>query len=511
MNKFKGRISLVLLLAMILSVVPVFADEEIDLQEFEMQEIILPEVSKWAETEIIDAVRYGFYNKSLYNENNNLKEKINNERAESLKIGLINKLEGSGLKKNADFKKIETGSLEKRSGILKEIYNIMGQYDNSKDISKDPIMYLNHIGVVKGNGKDLYLNRDITTEETIIFMKRAIEYIYNKENISAKGVLWEVENKGNKVYLLGSIHIADSNLYPFSKEIMKRYEESDALYVEVDISDQKASQEILIKKLEEEAKKLHYQDGTKLKDIVGEEVYNSIKKIMDEYEVEEESYNTMKPYGIISQIETFTLLKSMEDSKGEDDKNEINEEDTEKLLEMLEFMTEGADYGVDMYFLLKAKADKKKIVELESLEMQYELLTKELSANPHEKLSQEDQIKKLKEVIESFKNPKKIEIETTETTTEEDPIKLIKDMLASWKAGDTKKLNEILASQNASEALGGKLLGERDKAMAKKISEILESDEGKTSFVVVGAAHYVTEGMTLDNLKAMGYRINRVK
>ena len=54
---------------------------------------------------------------------------------------------------------------------------------------------------------------------------------------------------------------------------------------------------------------------------------------------------------------------------------------------------------------------------------------------------------------------------------------------------------------------GGNLFGERDAKMAKKIAELLESDEGKVYFIIVGAGHLSLEGTTLDNLRAMGYDV----
>lgn len=505
MKKMKRNISLILVLSILLSALPIFAMED----NIVMEEEVLPEVSSWAESEIIDAVRYGFYDKYNFFDKNNFKEKIDVETATILELGLVEKLELSGLEKNKDFENILTGNLEKRGGALRKIYNILAPYEDPAALKKDPIMYLNHIGIVKGNGRDLYLDKDITIEETIVFMKRAIDYLYNKENLSAKGMMWEAENKGNKVYMLGSIHLGDSNMYPFSEKIMKKYEESDALYVEVDISD-KDSQGELLKLLEEENKKIYYQDGRKLKDVIGEELYNTIKTIMDKYEMEESMYETMKPYGVISQIESFTLLKTMEESKVEE--KEISQEDMEELMEMLELFSEGTDYGVDLYFLLKAKADNKEVFELESMEMQYKLLLKGIFQNPYEKLSEEEQIKKLNEVLENYKNPKETKIEIEEIKVEEEnPVESIKEMLKSWKDGDAEKLSDILEAQGGQESLGGNLLGDRDKAMAKKIAELLEADEGKTYFIVVGAAHYVTDGMVIDNLKSMGYDINRVR
>ena len=51
------------------------------------------------------------------------------------------------------------------------------------------------------------------------------------------------------------------------------------------------------------------------------------------------------------------------------------------------------------------------------------------------------------------------------------------------------------------------LLGERDINMAEKISSLLESEEKGTSFIVVGAGHFLTEESILYHLEQKGYKV----
>ncbi len=484
MKNFKRRISMFLSLILIFSAIPVFA-------ETVEQVVAVADSSKWAKTEIVEAERYGLYDEKIYKDS--LKNQISSELIESLLKNVETKLEGSGLNKNAEVKLQEVGDNTTRGGFLRELYNRLAVYEKDENLGKDAIMYLNHIGVVKGNGKkELYLDRKITTEEAIVFSKRAVNYIYNENGLASKNLMWEIENKGNKVYLLGSIHVGNPDLYPFSDEVMKRFNESDELYVEVDISDTEATAKGLAELNAKEEKDMQYTDGKTLESVIGKELYEKVKAFMDQFEVKEEVYKHMKPYGVQVQIDTLYALTYANSQ----------EKDPTKF----DYSANGGKYGIDLFFLNKAKIDGKGVHALEELMMQLELL----SISPNKKLDEKGQTEKLKESLNYISDPEKNKM----PITIEEKIGLmvmdvdtIESMLAPIKKGNPEELAKIFNLEKAQVSHDGKLLGDRDKAMAKGISELLESKEGKTYFVVIGAAHYVTEGMTLDNLRDMGYNV----
>ncbi|UKS27336.1 TraB/GumN family protein [Paenibacillus sp. HWE-109] len=56
-----------------------------------------------------------------------------------------------------------------------------------------------------------------------------------KQQLSeSRGFLWKVENKGNTVYLLGSIHYVLEGMYPLRREIEKAFQAADYLGVELE-------------------------------------------------------------------------------------------------------------------------------------------------------------------------------------------------------------------------------------------------------------------------------------
>ena len=163
---------------------------------------------------------------------------------------------------------------------------------------------------------------------------------------------------------------------------------------------------------------------------------------------------------------------------------------------------------------------------MESIESQLDLIFGgELFGELGADLSEEEQVQALKEVLENFDSEGNI-VELQKNEDEEfseenfdaemeemlkEQEQLIEGMFQSIKDGNAEKLAKLFLESDGAEILGGQLIGERDKNMAKVIADLLQGEEGKTYFVVVGAAHFVVEGTILDNLINMGYKVERVK
>lgn len=508
LNK-KRFLSIILTFILLLITTTSLAEVNLDDQLFIEGEFFQITASPWAESEIVDGERYGIYSKEIYE--NSLKELLTEDILNELLEGVENKLSQGNLEKNKDFIPLEINSWETRGGFLKEIYNRIAPYDKGESLSLDPILYLNEKGVLKGRGgEDFALDRKITIEEAIIFSKRGIGHIFNTNNIASKGLMWKVENKGNTVYLLGSIHYGNSSLYPFSNQVMEKYHKSDELYVEIDISNEEFIMEVTMELMEAMMEgileKTMYKDGTTLEEVIGEELYSKVKTIMDNYEIGEESYKHSTVVNIINQLEDLKLMEDL---------------NIDSLFPMGDLNIIDLDYGIDMYFLKKARADKKRIKELESIESQLEVLFKEFDFSmPYEDLSEEEQIKKLEATIESILNPSEEDLDDTSmdwgglemdlTQELEKQFQQIEDMIYAIRIGDEEKLVNIIKESGQLDIGETSLIGHRDVEMAKKIGKLLESSEEKTYFVVVGAAHFVLDNTILDNLQSMGYEIERI-
>lgn len=546
MFKRKTILSLALSLILIFSNTAVLAQDLMpEVQPDPMEGALsIPErnASPWALNELVDSDRYGLYQSgNLYK--GNLRELLDDGLRESLLNNFKEKLKNSNLEavEKPSFL-AETKDTKTRGGFLREIYNILVPYEVEENLVKDPIMYLNHAEIAVGNGNQLFLDRNITVEEGVLFTKRAVDYIYSENDLASEGLMWRVENNGNTVYLLGSIHYGKPDLYPLRKDILENFSDSESLYVEVDITNQEAMMQIMLEQMEKLENELEesskFQDGTTLDSVLDKELYSNIENIMEEHDIPKEEYESLNIQGVEQKLNEIIIDDAFENLPDEDE-IEIDQDldqDMEATMEELadsEFMKmliEGPKHGIDFYFLDKAKTLDKKVGELESIESQFELIFggEGLFGDPTKDMSTEEKIERLREVLKNFDEEGNIvEVEVPESeeingmTDEEfeedfeealqEQLDVIEEMFDSIKQGDAQKLADLFIESDGEELFGAQLLGERDEKMANRISELLDGEEEKTYFIVAGAAHFVVDGTILDNLTGMGYEIERIK
>jgi uncharacterized protein YbaP (TraB family) len=201
-----------------------------------------------------------------------------------------------------------------------------------------------------------------------------------------------------------------------------------------------------------------YPGDDSLKKHVSAETYERVKKEMGRFGIPTELIEKQKPWFL-----AMTLIA-------------------------LESVRLGLDpkLGIDIHFLSKAEG-KKKILELESLDYQIDVLSG---------LSEKDQELFL---LYTLKDMNIMEQE-------------LDRMIQAWSSGDTKAM-ESLMTKSVSEdkslsSIYEKLVYERNRRMASKIRDFLKTKE--TYFVVVGAGHLVGNEGIIELLKRDGYRIEQL-
>lgn len=451
----KTIVSLSLIFMVILSyVVPAWAEEFVEVDQF-----LTPDIGPWAQITLNEGERYGIYPADWYYEG--FREEITEEKLETLLENTLNKIKALELEENEDFIPVASKGDRTREDVVIRLYNILGQYNIADDSS--PVDYMLKRNILRGSYSGLNLDKICTTEEAVVFAIRLIEDTYNLLDAGSKGFAWKVENNGNTVYLLGSIHVGNSHIYPISNKLKEAFYESDALLVEADIlnmdSQLEAFMELMI-----------YQDGTTLKDHISEETYEKFLQVCEMHGIPSELFEGFKPWVIGITLETFFATD----------------------LENIDEIAPSANYGIDLYFMSHAQLIDMPIVELEGLEFQ---------ANLFDNLSEEAQDEYLNRVLDNLLNPEKNDYLTS--------TEVLEEYLNLWKAGDIEGFaksylenDELLEDEFTS-----MLFGERDKNMAAKIIEILESEEKGTYFVVVGAGHFIVPNTIIYQLKDKGYEV----
>lgn len=270
--------------------------------------------------------------------------------------------------------------------------------------------------------------------------------------------MWEVNAKegDGKLYLLGSIHVGTDDMYPLNPIITDAFDKSDALAVECDVTTLYQRSDYL--KLME---KLMYTDGTTVKDHIPEDLYNKTDALLKEKGLSIQFFSLYKPIILAQNISNL----------------------------MLEEWGYSSDKGIDVYFINLARERGMEIIEIESVEFQFDMLGG---------FSDEIQIMELRHTLEG--------IETSRI--------ILEGMLEFWNTGDVRSFEELISQEDDSLSPGEKelyreyekiMFDDRNLNMADKAEEYLKT--GKTTFYIVGAGHMVGETGIIKLLRDRGYTV----
>jgi uncharacterized protein len=268
------------------------------------------------------------------------------------------------------------------------------------------------------------------------------------ETAPAKNSLWKVEGKNNTVYLLGSIHFLKKEFYPLAEPIEAAYKNSRIAAFEADLA-----------ALEEMQTQLKMLQRAQLPP--GETIQQHLSK---------ETYQLLHDY-----LEDTVGIGGMFD--------QFRPWFAAMALSVIEVTKLGFDpsQGIDKHFYTRAKADGKKIVPLETVDFQLELLSG---------FAKEDQEALMKQTLQDVRSFKTI----------------FADLIDAWKNGDAAKLDGlILDHMKGSPEIHQKLLIDRNHQWLKKIEGMLSGKEN--AFVVVGAGHLVGKESVVDLLQKKGFKV----
>ncbi len=276
-------------------------------------------------------------------------------------------------------------------------------------------------------------------------------------------LFWEVTDPDGpgKLYLLGSIHVADDTIYPFPDVISIAFNESSSLAVEVDI----IALENDLSALTELSKLFVYPNMGKITDHMPSDLYEKSKKFLKDAGYYSPAYDYMLPMVWSNIIDEVNVEKS----------------------------GLSADYGVDRYFLKLAKEQNKNIVELETAYDQYTMLL-------------------------SFPDALAYMIIDNAVDDSQEQIDSLLEMYRVWKTGDFDEFSRYITEEPDGRNLteeelamyneyNYKLLDERNAGMTAKAEDLIES--GDTCFYIVGAAHMVGDSGLISQLIKAGYGVTQ--
>ncbi len=279
-----------------------------------------------------------------------------------------------------------------------------------------------------------------------------------------KHFLWKVSDENSSVWVLGSLHLADSTLYPLAPVIDSAFTHADELAVEINLNDEEVVKEVG----EQSARRGELAEGT-LRDLLPEDMWNTVDSLCTSWNVPVAMIEKMRPWLAATTLSSYAFMQTG-----------LN-----------------TDYGVDFVLLDRAAMEGKAIVGLETAE---------------------EQITALADTTESDSSGVYYLKTTLREISEIDSM--VVNLMRAWKTGDDEMLRRLLNSEDDenedSLSQDGKFKEEheqrifvnRNAKMADSIATFLRED--RNVFVVVGVAHLALEkDNVIDALRNRGLKVER--
>ncbi len=287
---------------------------------------------------------------------------------------------------------------------------------------------------------------------SIFFLVVTFIHVTYTSSYAQKNFLWRVQSKRSTVYLLGSVHLLKKNVYPLSRAIESAFEKSDALAVEADIND---ISRLDIQKLMSSA---FYSGDDTLEKHVSRDTFDAVKDQTERLGLPLEFVYSQKPWFLGLTLESLELMKSGYDP----------------------------EYGIDKYFISKATG-KKKILELESLDYQIDLLSG--LDDTEQELFLLYTLKDLKILVQE-----------------------VDKLVEAWKSGAAESMESAITKSFTEDRsfypIYEKLIYKRSRNMTLKVEGFLRTSG--TYFVVVGAAHLLGDRGIIQLLKEKGFTVEQL-
>ena len=277
----------------------------------------------------------------------------------------------------------------------------------------------------------------------------------------SKHFFWKVSDENSSVWVLGSIHLADSTLYPLAPVIDSAFAHSDELAVELNMNDEEVVKEVG----EQSAAQGLLTEGT-LRDLLPQDMWNTVDSLCTAWNVPIVMIEKTRPWLAAMTLSSYAFMQAG-----------LNPE-----------------YGIDYVLLDRAAMDGKAIIGLETAEEQIGALadtTESDSAGVY-------YLKTTLHEIAEFES-------------------LVSNLMHAWKTGDDEMLRRLLddgeeevplQESKFKDEFEQRIYVNRNAKMADSIATFLRED--RKVFVVVGVAHLALEkDNVIETLRKRGFRIER--
>ena len=276
--------------------------------------------------------------------------------------------------------------------------------------------------------------------------------------------LWKVSDNDSHVWILGSIHFADSSFYPLSPYINAAFDESEELAVEINIADDSVAASVTANSLE----KGLLPQGRRLNEVLPVALWNSLDSLCTVWNFPSTALMNMRPWLAAMTLSSIAIQRSGIDPA----------------------------YGIDAVLLDSAALRGMPIVGLETAEEQVNALADTSEGDTLGIYYLENTLKEISNLDS-----------------------MVSQMSRAWKTGDDSLMVQVLRSEKSNPEATARdslmeaesdrrVYKERNEKMAVGIVQFLT--ENRKVFVVVGTAHLVLDqDNVIELLRRRGFRVER--
>lgn len=302
----------------------------------------------------------------------------------------------------------------------------------------------------------------------------SIERDDNKRSVDKSHFFWKVSDDNSSLWILGSVHFADSSFYPLDSVIEVAFDNADELAVEIDLNDDSTSTELSSKMVQDGM----LPKGETLSSVLPRNIWNSLDSLCAAWNFPVMALQRLRPWFAATTLSAVAIQRSGIQ----------------------------AEYGIDAVLMDRAATGGKAIVGLETAEEQVDALSG----------SSDDPSKSDSAGVFYLKTTLR-EIAGLDS--------MVTRMMRAWKTGNDSLLRAVMneefcedgtdSCEDDSESekmmkddLEKRIYTTRNSKMADSIAEFLKED--RNVFVVIGAAHLVLDkDNVIELLKRKGFKVQR--
>lgn len=353
-----------------------------------------------------------------------------------------------------------------RGGVMNALYQECAAY-RLPGVEDGPEEFLSSLGVVQGGGAGLAQERPCTYQEAMVMAQRLILAVYDSQDAGSKGLLWKAVKGENTLYLLGTIHVDRSNVYPLHKSLREALLSADAVAFELNFNDAEGAAEFVAMQT--------YSDGATLADHISPELYQRVVDAFAGLGMAEEQVALYKPWALSNSFNALSLT---------DDTTSSNAMAIDLYCNSLATWAEIPVQGVETYAFQASIFD--------TLDPAYQEALLEASLALYEA------------ALEGA------EPDPAVAAAAEANAKTLDGMFEAWKNRDMEAFSKVYNKQaivTSEDPLQARLFTDRDPGMIEAAAAFLEQEGSHTTFMAVGTGHMDDPGGIISGLRALGYTV----